>query len=93
MKLLDLDPGEQANFAVLPTASGWFEFRTFGHADTVMVLFEEENGQLRYRTGDDDSGYDRNAAFGYRLVASRRYVLRVRLFWAAARGRTAVMMW
>ena len=34
---------------------------TFGSADTVIVLFEDDGGDLRYLTGDDDSGTDRNA--------------------------------
>jgi hypothetical protein len=93
-RVLDLSPGQQADFSVLPRSNREYSFRTFGSSDTVMVLFEEEQERdLRYRAGDDDSGYDRNAAFDFRLVADRRYVLRIRLFWASAYGRTAVMMW
>jgi len=58
-----------------------------------MVLFEDVNGELRYLTADDDSGVDRNASFRVKLFAGRRYVLRVRLYYAQQAGATAVMMW
>lgn len=93
IKLLDLGPGSQANFSIIPTVTRWYDFRTFGDSDTVMVLFEEENGDLQYRTGDDDSGTSLNASFDYKLIAGHRYVLRLRLYWAASYGETAVMMW
>lgn len=90
---LELGPGQQADFAVRPSVTRWYDFRTFGDADTVMVLFEDEGGALTYRTGDDDSGTSTNAAFEYKLIAGREYVLRVRLYWAASYGETAVMSW
>ena len=58
-----------------------------------MVLFESVAGQLRYVTGDDDSGADQNAEFTVRLFAGRKYVLRVRLYWAARQEDFAVLMW
>ena len=58
-----------------------------------MVLFEEVGGELRYLKGDDDSGEDWNAAFRVRLWAGRKYVLRVRLYYATIAGETSVMMW
>ena len=44
-------------------------------------------------TGDDDSGEDRNAYIRRRLHAGRTYVLRIRLYYAADSGETAVMWW
>jgi hypothetical protein len=90
---LELTAGQQTNFSVRPDATRTYDFQTFGSADTVMVLFEEVDGSLRFRAGDDDSGEDRNAAFRVKLFKGRRYVLRVRLYWAWASGATAVMMW
>ena len=58
-----------------------------------MVLFEEDDGDFHYLEGDDDSGFRRNAAFTVRLIKGRRYQLRIRLYYAAASGNTAVMMW
>ena len=59
----------------------------------MLALFEEVDGQLRHRAADDDSGEERNARFETKLYKGRRYVLRVRLYWADQSGETAVMMW
>jgi len=90
---LELAEGEQRNFVILPTTTRYYDIRTFGTSDTVMVLFEEENGELKYRTADDDSGEDYNASLRVRLIKGHKYVLRIRLYWSDVTGRTAVMMW
>ncbi len=89
---LDIATGTQAKFAVLPGATRDYEFRTFGNSDTVMVLFEEIDGEPVYVTGDDDSGTALNAQFTVRLIKGRRYILRIRLYYRYASGATAVMM-
>ena len=58
-----------------------------------MVLFEDENGEPKYRTADDDSGEDYNANIRVKLVKGRRYILRIRLYYSWRSGETAVMMW
>lgn len=88
-----VEPGDQLNFLVKPTATRRYTFQTFGLSDTVMVLFEDINGDLRYRSGDDDSGTSRNARIRIKLYAGQTYVLRVRLYWAHRSGDFAVMMW
>ena len=90
---LSIGPGEQKNFGVIPTATRYYNFRTFGDSDTVMVLFEDHNGELRYVKGDDDSGTDLNASFRVRLTKGRKYVLRIRLYYSFSSGDTAVMLW
>ena len=90
---LNLRPGAQKNFTIRPTATRNYTFGTFGWSDTVLALFEEVEGQLRHRAADDDSGEERNARFETKLYKGRRYVLRVRLYWADQSGETAVMMW
>lgn len=90
---LSLAAGRQKNFSILPTASRQYNFQTFGDADTVMVLFEEHNGELGYVTGDDDSGTDMNASLRVRLIKGRKYVLRIRLYYSLSTGDKAVMMW
>lgn len=90
---LNLLAGGQRNFTVNPQETRYYEFQTFGSSDTVMVLFEETDGQLRYRTGDDDSGLDTNAYFRIKLVKGRKYVLRIRLYYSDRPGETALMMW
>lgn len=92
-QVLDIRPGEQVDFVVLPDSTREYNFRTFGVSDTVMVLFEEYDGELRYYHGDDDSGTDLNASFKARLRSGRRYVLRLRLYYADVSGQAALMMW
>jgi Astacin (Peptidase family M12A) len=90
---LDIAPREQRNFVFRPDSTRYYDLRTFGQSDTVMVLFEDDNGELRYLTGDDDSGYDYNASIRMKLFKGRKYVLRVRLYYSEGSGRTAVMVW
>jgi hypothetical protein len=92
---LRLSPGQQVDFEVRPDATREYAFQTFGRADSVLALFEEveaDDGGLRFRAGDDDSGTGLNAAFEAKLFKGRRYVLRLRLYWSWASGETAVMM-
>lgn len=90
---LHLEPAEQANFVVCPEATRNYRICTFGECDTVLVLFEQVNGELRYRTADDDSGEDYNANFRVKLYAGRKYVLRLRLYYQYREGDVGVMMW
>ena len=90
---LSLQPGQQADFLVVPESTGTREIGTFGSADTLLVVFEEIDGEPVYLTGDDDSGQERNAQVKVKLQAGRRYVVRVRLYYAWASGQTAVMLW
>lgn len=90
---LQIGAGGQSNFVIRPAATRPYEIRTFGASDTVIVLFEDENGELRYLAGDDDSGDDRNARLQIKLLKGRKYLLRVRLYYEDRAGETAVMMW
>ncbi len=90
---LSLEPAEQKNFHVMPNSSREYTIQTFGNSDTVMVLFEEVEGELRFIEGDDDSGTNHNASIKTRLYPWRKYVLRIRLYLNYASGDTGVMMW
>jgi hypothetical protein len=90
---LSLSPGEQADFSIVPEATREYSVGTFGAADAVLVLFEDVDGELRFRAGDDDSGEARNALLRVKLYKGRRYVARFRLYWAWLSGDTAVMLW
>ncbi len=92
-EFLEIGPGQQLNFELAPDATRDYTIQTFGQADTLMVLFEEVNGELRFLAGDDDSGRSLNARIETRLRPDRRYVLRIRLYLNWASGETAVMMW
>lgn len=90
---LEIEEGQQRNFTITPGATRKYDIRTFGISDTVMVLFEDVHGELRYRTGDDDSGEEYNASFRIKLYKGRKYVLRIRLYYRDRAGETAVMIW
>lgn len=90
---LEISAGEQLDFVIEPNATRYYNIRTFGISDTVMVLFEDDSGDLRYITADDDSGEDYNARIRIRLFKGRHYVLRIRLYYSNRAGETVVMMW
>lgn len=84
---------QQLDVRIQPSRSRTYEIRTFGAADTVIVLFEDIGGELKYRGGDDDSGEDRNAYLKLRMSRGAKYVLRLRLYYADHTGETAIMWW
>lgn len=91
---LALSPGGQANLLLQPTVTRYYDMRTFGACDTVMVLGQRgADGSDHYLTADDDSGEDRNAHIHRRLRSGETYVLKIRLYYAASAGETAVMWW
>ena len=92
-KWFSLAAGEQVNFNISPTASRKYNIQTFGNADTIMVLFEDDGNEPRYVTADDDSGTHYNSKINYRLMAGKKYILRVRLYFPSDTGESAVMMW
>lgn len=90
---LTLAPAEQMNFNIQVERSDTYTIQTFGRSDTVMVLFEEVDGELEYVTADDDSGTDLNAQLKLRLHKNKKYVLRLRMYARWSTGDTALMMW
>ncbi|MGW4910722.1 beta-glucuronidase AbsR1 [Streptomyces sp. NPDC004270] len=90
---LGLGPGEQADFAVEPPETRVYSVGTFGESDSVVVVFEERDGEPRYLAGHDDGGTPHNTAIRVRLVKGRRYFVRVRLHSTWGSGETAVMCW
>jgi hypothetical protein len=90
---LEIGEGEQLDLVIEPNATRYYNIRTFGVSDTVMVLFEDDNGDLRYLTADDDSGEDYNSQIRIRLFKGRHYVLRIRLYYSFRAGETVLMMW
>jgi hypothetical protein len=89
---LDIAAGEQKNFVIEPEQTGDYTIQTLGHSDTLIVLFEDVNGQMEVVAGDDDSGTDFNAKIDVRLIRGRKYVLRVRLYLNWASGHSAVLL-
>lgn len=90
---LNLAPADQFDAEIVPDASRSYRIGTFGSADVVLVLFEEVDGEPRYLAGDDDSGEDRNALIHIKLLAGRRYIVRLRMYYAWQSGASALMHW
>ncbi|MDP2367367.1 M12 family metallopeptidase [Rhodoferax sp.] len=90
---LNIASGQQVDLRLLPVRSRTYEIRTLGASDTVIVLFEDVGGELKYRGGDDDGGEDRNAYLKLRMSRGKKYVLRLRLYYADHAGETAVIWW
>jgi len=84
---------EQVDFIIKPSVSRKYTLQTFGEMDTVMVLFEERDGSQEYIAGDDDSGLDYNAKIVVRLLRDRQYLVRTRLYYTAAQGSGAIMLY
>lgn len=92
-RALSLAAGKQIDFDVEIKEPREYNFSTMGQSDTVMVLFEEVDGELRKCLADDDSGQDKNARFKGKLYPERKYVLRLRLYWVDQIGNFSVVMW
>jgi hypothetical protein len=92
-QLVQIDPGEQLDFVIKPGASRKYTIQTFGNMDAVIVLFEDVNGEPVYLSGDDDSGTNLNARIEIRILHTRTYYLRLRLYSAQVTGQGAVMLW
>jgi len=92
-QVVAINAGEQLDFAIRPEVSRKYIMQSFGDMDTVMVLFEQSQGEPVYLSGDDDSGGNLNARVEVRLIRGRVYYLRLRLYYAQAAGAGAVMLW
>lgn len=91
-QMLNIGPGEQLDFVIEPDRSDDYTIQTVGRSDTLMVLFEEVNGELESIGADDDSGTDLNARIQARLIRGRKYILRIRLYLNWASGESAVLL-
>lgn len=89
---MDIKPGEQKNFTFKPVRSKKYKIETFGAMDTVMVLLEKSGDEEIYMAGDDDSGTDTNSKIHMRLIKGRKYIIRIRLFYADNEGAGSVMV-
>ena len=92
-KVVKLTAGQQIDYLIKPTSSRTYYMQTFGTMDTVMVLFEDDNGNPIYLAGDDDSGTKYNSKIKHRLINGRTYYLRLRLYYSTGTGQGGVMFW
>ena len=88
---VDIAAGQQVDFAIKPSSSRKYTIETKGASDTLLVLFEDINGEPRFLAGDDDSGEDRNARIAYKLFQGRSYIVRLRLYYPGRSGKTSLM--
>jgi hypothetical protein len=89
---VDLAAGQQIDYAIKPASSRKYTIETKGASDTLLVLFEDIDGQPRFLAGDDDSGEDRNASIVYKLFQGRSYIVRLRLYYPGQSGKTSLMV-
>ena len=87
----DLAAGQQIDFAIKPTESRKYTIETKGASDTLLVLFEDINGEPRFLAGDDDSGEDRNASIIVQAVQGSELHRALRLYYPGQSGKTSVM--
>ena len=87
----DLAAGQQIDAAIKPSESRRYTIETKGASDTLMVLFEDIDGEPRFVAGDDDSGEDRNARIAHKLFKGRSYIVRLRLYYPGQSGTTSLM--
>ncbi len=92
-KLVKLSAGQQQDYEIKPDVSRKYTMQTFGTMDSVMVLFEDDNGNPIYLAGDDDSGTDTNSRIENRLISGRTYYLRLRLYYSTSTGNGGIMLW
>ena len=78
MQPLNVANGVQRNFIIEPQNSGHYTVEASGKGDTVMALFENNDGAFRYVRGDDDSGETRSAKLQVHLQKGQQYVLRAK---------------
>ena len=88
---VELAAGQQVDFAITPTESRRYQIETKGAEDTLLVLFENIDGEPRFVAGDDDSGEDRNARIVHKLFKGRSYIARLRLYYPGQSGMTSLM--
>ncbi len=85
--------GDQQDFVVTPEATRKYNIATFGTCDSIVALFEDENGNPRFITADDDSGEDRNASLRVKLLTGRKYIVRAQVRFVDASTMPFIMMW
>lgn len=90
---MQIKAGEQKNFTFTPKRSRKYTIETFGLADTLMVLYEKDGSEEIYLSGDDDSGLATNSKIKIRLIRGRKYVVRIRLYYADSEAGTSVMIY
>ena len=91
-QVFTLVTAEQRDYKIEPTLTRDYTIQTFGGSDTVLVLFEDNNGNLEYVKGNDSSGTSQDSKIVVRLVSGRKYVLRMRMVTAVDSDLNSIMV-
>lgn len=88
-----VSPG-QRDFLLEPDETRKYNVRLFGTADTTLLLYElDSKGKETYIAGKTDVGSAENAALEERLVADRKYVIKVKVDYAPDPASLSIMAW
>lgn len=91
-KIIKIAVGEQLNFEVDISTSRIYTLETYGDMDTLMALFEVRDGTPVFIVGDDDSGQEYNAKIQRHLDKDKKYIVRLRLYFAKKAGEGAILL-
>lgn len=76
---VDALQGEQCEFVILPEESRNYKIETFGEFDCAFTVHEQDGAIEHFMDEARDGGIDDNANLKLRLMAGRRYVVRLRV--------------
>lgn len=91
-KILDLKADEPVEFEVMVATTRVYTIETIGELDAALTVFEDRDGVETFLIGDDNSGPGDRAVVKLPLVAGRRYVVRLRMHYAARVGETGLLL-
>ncbi|HUS00468.1 MAG TPA: M12 family metallopeptidase [Chitinophagaceae bacterium] len=89
---IDVKNTEQQNYIFIPGHTKKYTIQTIGEIDTVMVLSEKINNELKYIAGDDNSGTDKNALISATLTQGKTYIIKVKVYYKKPDKKTALMI-
>lgn len=78
-KKFKIGEGEQVKYFFKLKQTCKYTLQIFGSMDTVMVVFENRNGEPEYIDGDDGSGMNFNEKVEAHMSKGREYIVRARL--------------
>jgi hypothetical protein len=85
---------EQQDFSFTPGETRYYNLRTFGPVDSVLVVFEiNQDGEPQFISGDDNGGVEQDALIRVKLFRGRRYVVKLRLYYKSPGQKASLMIW
>jgi hypothetical protein len=85
---------EQQDFSFTPEDTRYYQLRTFGAIDSVLVVFGvNDKGEPHFLTADDNSGVERDASIRVKLFRGKKYLVKLRLYYKAPGQYASLMIW